>query len=821
MLQWSGMPVNIRKNIKKNSAMSNMFHEWFMQNNLFDGVKNPTERLKYFLKEIQRRVLSEQVIICSLDKNKQSLNVWETAPAKSEPILPENLTIDILKFINGSDKTWYLRDFSKNELISFGLKQEECYSVIVKNIYQYSDFQTAILIVNYSTILETKIFDFLEFIFPVLSVLVQNIFLYNELIKKNEKMKNWAKNVEERIKQGTKSIIEKEARYIAMFENATDGIVVLSSAGRILEINKAACEIFANKKSELLEHNLSEFTDEKNKLAQFIKKALSGTQIGPTNIKLKTFSGELTDIEITMKYVWYRGKKVVQCFMRDVSLRRILSQGLKNAKEKYETLVESSLVGVFILRDGKIQYLNQIFEKMTGYMRSELIGKRYADLIKHDEKFVFENKIKNELNGNQFEIRFITKKGEERIGEVRLNRAIVNGQSEIIGNIIDITDQKKLEAELFENEKMKSISTLAGGIAHDFNNLLGGILGYASLILSEISEDHEYYNDIKAIADTTKKAAELTNHLLAFARGGRYRVEQIELNQLIKNVIGILAHTPDNFIKFKFKSNNDKIFVNGDMQQIRQVLTNIIINSIEASSNDAVIEIITKTTKIKEETDLNGFHLKKGDFVKVTIRDYGRGMDEITQNQMFEPFFSTKVSGTGKGLGLALVYGVIKNHSGALEVKSEVNKGTEFTFYLPVCKRQAEKTRSAVKKSDNVSGHIFIVDDEKVIRDVSKKMLEREGFDVVTASNGKQALEIFNERWKEISVVILDLVMPDMTGEEVFKKMKQIDKNVKVIFASGYAPEDREEMKNFTYERFLQKPFRPQDLISEIEKVSN
>jgi len=809
-----------KKNERGTYSLSSLFKDWFIENNLFNGIRNPFERIGYFLHEIQRRTLSEQIILYLWDEKNGTGKVWDLTPSKDKLLLSEKLLQDVIKIYFKKEDIYTHREFAKNNILSLQLRQGECNSLIFKTIYSHAGLHFSIFIVNYSTILEDKINDFLKFIFPVLSVLIQNVLLFNELKKKNNQVRQWTKSVEERIKQGTKSILEKETRYHSLFENATDGIIVFNSAGHILEVNKSACDILGYSKSDFRNMNWSELVEDKDRHAKFIKRALNGVEIGPTQAVFINKNGTKIDAEITCKKIWYRGERVIQSFIRDISLRRILERGLRDAKEKYETLVENSLVGVFILQEGRIQYVNQVFEKMTGFLRGELIGRRHSDMLKEDAQKDFNRILEKNSKGSQFEVKFITKKGDERIGEVRVNSVVLNGKSVIIGNIIDITDQRKLEAELFENQKMKSISTLAGGIAHDFNNLLGGILGYASLMLSEISEDHEFYNDIKAIADTTKKAAELTNHLLAFARGGRYRVKCIEINQLIKNIIGILSHSPDNFIKFNFKSDEETALVMGDMQQIRQVIVNICMNSIEASEPESKIDIHTKKVSFKGQRIINGFTIKKGDYVKVTIRDFGKGMDEQTKSRMFEPFFSTKNSGTGIGLGLALVYGVIKNHEGALEVESSPGKGTTFSFYLPAANNGYKKEESKTLEHLSSDGSIFVVDDEEVIRDVSRKVLEREGFKVITASNGTEALQIYRENWKNISIVILDLVMPDLSGEEVYKELCKINKKVKVIFASGYAPEDRDELKNFSYNRFIQKPFRPEELIKEVKKLT-
>jgi nitrogen-specific signal transduction histidine kinase/CheY-like chemotaxis protein len=396
---------------------------------------------------------------------------------------------------------------------------------------------------------------------------------------------------------------------------------------------------------------------------------------------------------------------------------------------------------------------------------------------------------------------------------------VLEGVPSVLGNILDISQRKEWEHQLLEAQKMESIGTLAGGIAHDFNNLLGGILGYASLLMSEMKEDDPYFEDIHAIADTAKRAADLTNQLLAFARGGKYQVSTLRLNKIVQDVLGMLSASVDPSIVIETQMGEDLWSVKGDSRQIHQAIMNICLNSLDAMLGGG--KLIVSTDNVSLDTQFTQRHLgmKSGEYIRVVIEDTGFGMDEKTKSRIFEPFFTTKPANEGKGLGLSMVYGIVKNHGGAIHVESERGRGTVVTLYFPRFEEVPVVPAESPVPLPKGAHKVLLVDDEEIIRHVGNRMLRKKGFEVLLAKNGKEALELYQKQKAEIAVVVLDLVMPEMGGKETYQQLKSLNPNVKVVFTSGYGPEDRPDLVNGKSVIFLQKPFHTEILFQTIQNA--
>jgi two-component system cell cycle sensor histidine kinase/response regulator CckA len=543
----------------------------------------------------------------------------------------------------------------------------------------------------------------------------------------------------------------------------------------------------------------------------------------PLETILKKKDGTTFQAELSSRKVWFRGNEAIQSFIRDVSVRKVLEESLRESKEKYRLLVESSLVGVFIIRQGLIQFVNSKFAEFLGCTKEDLIEKDFFEFIAPEDRGMVKNRENQREKGmdvpDHYEVRFIRSENEKRYGEIRSCRIEIGGEAAVLGNIVDITQRKKLEMQLFESHKMESIGTLAGGIAHDFNNLLGGILGYASLLLSDMPENHIYYNDIHTIAETAKRAADLTNRLLAFARGGKYHVRSIDLNQIVEDVIAILSRSINKSISIETYIGKNLWWVKGDSQQIHQAVMNVCLNAADAMSGGGKLKIRTANVILDENFSKTQLGVQPGDYIRITISDTGVGMDEKTKNRIFEPFFTTKPAGEGTGLGLAMVYGIVKNHEGAILVDSEIGRGTKVSILLPRFQEVKEETEISPVPQSSPENKILLVDDEEVIRQVGKRMLEKGGYGVLLASNGKEALNIYQKRQKDIDLVILDLIMPEMGGKETFKRLREMDNNLKVIFTSGYGPYNQHDLKQFGNAIFIQKPFQTEVLLQSIRKM--
>ena len=385
----------------------------------------------------------------------------------------------------------------------------------------------------------------------------------------------------------------------------------------------------------------------------------------------------------------------------------------------------------------------------------------------------------------------------------------------------DITERKRLEARLRQAQKMEALGTLGGGIAHDFNNLLMGIQGRTSLMMMHKDSSHPDFEHLQGIEEYVKSAADLTKQLLGFARGGKYEVKPTDINEMIKKSSSMFGRTKKE-IKIHRKYQKDVWRVEADQGQIEQVLMNLYVNAWQAMPGGGDLYLQTENVTLDEDY-VKPFTIEPGKYVKISVTDTGVGMDEDTRQRIFEPFFTTKEMGRGSGLGLASAYGIIKNHGGFINVYSEKGEGTTFNIYLPASESEVSGQKSEI--SDDVrhgDETLLLVDDEEMIIDVGEQLLENIGYTVLIAKSGKEATEIYEKNKDKIDMVILDMIMPDMSGGDTFDRLKEINPEIKVLLSSGYSINGQAtEILERGCDGFIQKPFNIRELSHKIRGVLN
>jgi len=473
--------------------------------------------------------------------------------------------------------------------------------------------------------------------------------------------------------------------------------------------------------------------------------------------------------------------------------------------------------------EGNIQYVNPAFEKISGYSRAEAVAQNISFLSsgQHDPSF-FEQMWDCLKRGEVWQGRFINKKKDNSLFESEATISpVFNTAGEIINFVSvqrDATREVQLEKQLRQAQKMEAIGTLAGGIAHDFNNLLLGIQGNISLSLLDLGSESPLYSNLKKIEQYVQNGVELTRQLLGFARGGKYEVRLTDLNRLLKEQ-NLLFSRANKAVVFIDDFDTNLWNVEADQGQIEQVILNIYMNAMQAMPAGGTLTVRTENLTIDEER-LTPYRVKAGDYIKITVADTGIGMDKKTQGRIFDPFFTTREMGRGKGLGLASVYGIIKNHEGFINVDSQKDRGAQFEIYLPASRKPAPPQQIAVEEFSHGHETVLLVDDEEMIVDVGKRMLEKLGYETLTAMNGAEALEIYKSRRKEIKLVILDMVMPKISGGETFDRLKKINPAIKVILCSGYSIDGQAtEILKRGCKTFIQKPFNLKTLSQNIRAV--
>ena len=510
--------------------------------------------------------------------------------------------------------------------------------------------------------------------------------------------------------------------------------------------------------------------------------------------------------------------------LEEITERKRSERALKDSEEKYRLLVENANDAIFIIQEGKVTFPNPKAKILSRYISIELDRVPFFEYIHPEEKETVIEWYKKTLRGNEapntFSFKLINPDGKEIW--VELNAVLVNWENKVaaLNFLRDVSAQKMLESQFLQSQRMKSIGTLAGGIAHDFNNLLMGIQGNASVMLLDLEPDHELFENVKSIERCVKSGANLTRQLLGFARGGKYVVKPIYINEVINRTSHIFSRTRKE-INIHRNYQNSVWVVSIDVGQIEQVLLNLYVNAWQAMPEGGDLYIETQNVTLNEDyIKTKPYFIERGKYVKISVTDNGVGMDKSVQERIFEPFFTTKEVGTGTGLGLASAYGIIKNHGGLVNCYSEKGVGTTFNVYLPALEQTAIEDKETVQEILMGTETILLVDDERMIVEAGKKMIESLGYEVLAVKSGEEAIKIFTQSHDRIDIVILDMIMPQMNGGEVYDRLKKISSEVKVLLASGYSRNGQaEEILDRGCNGFIQKPFNINYLSQKIREV--
>ncbi|MEJ2068184.1 MAG: response regulator, partial [Deltaproteobacteria bacterium] len=384
----------------------------------------------------------------------------------------------------------------------------------------------------------------------------------------------------------------------------------------------------------------------------------------------------------------------------------------------------------------------------------------------------------------------------------------------------NVTEKKRLEEELFEAQKMKAIGTLAGGIAHDFNNIMATVLGYASYLRGKVKKDDPFYKGLVAIEKSAVRASELTGHLLAYSRKGKLEIKPINLNIVVKDVNEIISGIFEKSIKIVLTTEHNLENIEGDITQMKQIVMNLAINAREAMPEGGILKIQTFMEDVESPIYRAKYTIEAGRYVCLKVSDNGVGMDKHTESRIFEPYFSTKTDKTSTGLGMSVVYGIIKGHSGYIEIDTEPGRGTDITVYIPASTEKTKVEDEEIKEWTGGLKTIMIIDDEGAVLSMLTSILTDAGFWILGHTSGRSAVNVFKEKADEIDLVILDVIMPDMNGEEVLKELLKIDKKARVLLASGYSHEEQHhELLQLGASGFIGKPFVINMLMDKISRI--
>jgi PAS domain S-box-containing protein len=514
---------------------------------------------------------------------------------------------------------------------------------------------------------------------------------------------------------------------------------------------------------------------------------------------------------------------------------RLADKALQESEEKYRTIVEGLEEGYFeIDLDRNLTFFNDPLCKILGYSRNDLTGKNTrtftspSTIRKMDEIYARVQKTADPIRVTDYDA--IGKTGDSIALELTasLRRNSRGAPIGFRGVLRDVSERKaaeaqnrKLEIQVRQAQKMESIGTLAGGIAHDFNNILMGIQGNASLMALKTDPGHPNYEKIKNIEAYVENGTELTRQLLGFARRGKYHAIATDVNDVIDKSASMFGRTKKE-IRMQMDLVPDIWTTEVDRGQIEQALLNLYVNAWQAMPRGGDLYLKTENVILDAEFVNNKpYKVEAGDYIKITVTDTGIGIDKETQERIFEPFFTTKEMGRGTGLGLASVYGVIKNHGGYINVYSEIDQGTTFSIYLPASRKKIQKEiEKTVPTVAMGTGTILLIDDEEMIIKVGEELLRELGYEVLSARSGQEAIELYQQNADKIDLVIMDMIMPGMGGGETFDRLKRINPDIKVLLSSGYSINGQaSKILERGCDGFIQKPFNLIQLSDKIQGI--
>lgn len=522
----------------------------------------------------------------------------------------------------------------------------------------------------------------------------------------------------------------------------------------------------------------------------------------------------------------------VAILFNDVTEGTKAQKALAESESRFRALLESASQGVVAVDEsGRIVLVNAQTEQMFGYTRDEMLGQQLDLLLPERYRAVHAEHLHHyfarphtRAMGLGLDLYGRSKRGNEFPLEITLSCIEHGGLRWAMALMTDTTERKKAEDRLFQAQKLESIGFLAGGIAHDFNNLLVGVIGNASLAQQMLPPRHEALDLLQTVLATGEQLAHLTRQMLAYSGKGRFILEALNLSDLIPEMAGLVQPSISKKIALQFELQPGLPLIEADRGQMQQIFMNLILNAAEAIGSSAgVISVKTRFQVVDESyirRNLGPVELRPGNYVCLEVRDTGCGMDESTKAKIFDPFFSTKF--TGRGLGLAAVSGIVRGHKGAITVSSAPGQGSCFTVLFPAATDGAAIVSPVAIRDASLrgTGTILIVDDQEVVRLAAKKALEQYGYQVLVADNGLAAINIFKRHPGEISLVVLDLSMPEMGGEETLPELRKIRPGVRVVITSGYSEADT--LRLFAGQHvsgFLQKPFTSARLAERVKRA--
>lgn len=618
---------------------------------------------------------------------------------------------------------------------------------------------------------------------------------------------------------------ESERRFRQLFEDSPDAVFVEDTNGKVLDANLAAARLHGMARGQLIGKTISDLVpaEKREQVMADFQKLVDGKSQQLEGVSL-TAQGREVPVEVRTSRIDYSGQPALLLHVRDISERKRAEEALKGSENRFHSVWENSVDGMRLTdENGTIVAVNAAFCKLVEMEREQLEGQPFTVMYPENDEpekrmSVYLQRFRDRATPNRIQRKLTFRSG--KTVELEGANSFVESRGQrtlLLGLFRDITEHKRLEEQLRQSQKMDAIGQLAGGVAHDFNNILTVIQGHSSLLRGSATQEGQLSGSAEQICQAAERAAGLTRQLLTFSRRQMMQPKPLDLNLVVSNLTKMLGRILGEDIALQFNYSPNLPVVHADAGMIEQILLNLAVNSRDAMPSGGQLSIRTKVVDLYNDALKAHPEGREGEFVCLSVTDTGCGIEAATLPHIFEPFFTTKAVGKGTGLGLATVYGIIKQHLGWVEVESEVGNGTTFHVFLP-CLAEA----SAVSPGDATTDEaprggdetILVVEDEAPVRDLVCRVLKGAGYEVVEASTGLEALKIWHSRKDKIDLLLTDIVMPDgMTGRDLAEQIQAQKPGMKAIFTSGYSADI--VGKDFIIQEglnFLQKPYMPQKL---------
>lgn len=625
--------------------------------------------------------------------------------------------------------------------------------------------------------------------------------------------------------QAEEELGRSEEKFRTVFEDALDVIVIVDEgAGLIINVNAAARDILGYESEMLIGKPLSSLFAPRSTL--LTEELLAKLRAGETVFESQNFlraDGSLCPMDLTATMIPLGKGRAALTTLRDVSERKRAEE----ERTRLATAVAHAAESIFITDTGGIiQYVNPAFERITGYTRDEVIG-RDARMLRGDEgdKDVYKSISDTLARGEAWSGHLVSRGKNGARFEVETSVSpIRNEANKTINHVFverDVTQEVKLRRHFQQAQRLEALGTLAGGIAHDFNNILLAVMGYAELALDDTHEKTLLHDNLQEVIRGGCRASELVKQILAFSRQSEGEKSPTQINAVVKEALKLLRASLPSTIEMRDNIEPLPATVLADPIQMHQVLMNLCTNAAHAMrEKGGILEVTLAKVKIDEAFASQHAGIRPGAYVRLTVRDTGHGMTPDVLDRIFDPYFTTKKTTEGSGLGLAVVHGIVTDHGGIITVESELEHGSAFHVYLPVCQKEAASEAVAPEPIATGNESILFVDDEPAVVNMGKQMLERLGYKVTARVGSIEALELFRNAPDRFDLVITDMTMPNMTGEELARKLMGIKAGTPIILCTGFSERISEERaKAMGIRAFIMKPILKRELAETIRSV--